>query len=112
MVVNNLDVVLTGAGLGLVALATTPALVAVINQLRKRTPKDNFYEDVDGKSTPESIAAFSNRLPKILILVSSATGLGTSIAVSVLSSLHGSSNELLLKNWLLTGAWVSNSSLR
>ncbi|KAL6919458.1 hypothetical protein FSST1_003484 [Fusarium sambucinum] len=106
MVVDNLDVVLTGAGLGLVALTTAPALVAVIDQLRKRTPKDNFYEDIDGKSTPESIAAFSNRLPKILILVSSATGLGTSIAVSVLSSLHSSSNELLLENWLLTGAWL------
>ncbi|GKU04827.1 unnamed protein product [Fusarium langsethiae] len=106
MVVDGLDVALTGAGLGLVALATIPALVAVINQLRQRTPKDNFYEDIDGKSTPESIAAFSNRLPKILILVSSAIGLGTSIAVSALSSLHGSYNEFLLKNWLLAGAWV------
>jgi hypothetical protein len=106
MAVNNIDIALTGTGLGLVALATAHALVAAINQLRKRTPKDNFYEDVDGKSTPESIAAFSNRLPKLFILALSVTGFGTSTAISVLSSLHASSGELFLKNWLIAGAWA------
>ena len=107
MAVNNIDIALTGTGLGLVGLATAHALVAAINQLRKRTPKDNFYEDVDGKSTPESIAAFSNRLPKLFILAFSVTGFGTSTAISVLSSLHTPSGDLFLKNWLIAGAWVS-----
>ncbi|KAL2675266.1 hypothetical protein Neosp_011449 [[Neocosmospora] mangrovei] len=100
---DNLSLPLTGTGLALVALATTPALVAVIAQLRNRTPKDHFYEDEDGKSTPESIAAFSNRLPKAFILASSTIGFGTWIATSIFSSLELSSK--LLENWLIAGAW-------
>ncbi|KAF5027574.1 hypothetical protein F66182_316 [Fusarium sp. NRRL 66182] len=103
---NNLEVALTGTGLAIVALATTPALITSITQLRKRTPKDNFYEDVDGISTPESVAAFSNRLPKIFILLLATTGLGTSITISVLSALDPHSNALLLKNWLIAGTWA------
>lgn len=103
---NNVDVILTGTGLVVVALATTPALATAVTQLRKRTARDNFYEDADGKSTPESLATFSNRLPKVFILALSAVGLGTSIAISVLQSLS-QSDSLLLKNWLIAGAWVS-----
>ncbi|KAI1058055.1 hypothetical protein LB506_000939 [Fusarium annulatum] len=102
---NNIDVILTGTGLVVVALATTPALATAVAQLRKRTARDNFYEDADGKSTPESLAAFSNRLPKVFILALSAVGLGTSIAISVLQSLS-QSDSLLLKNWLIAGAWA------
>jgi hypothetical protein len=104
---NNIDVILTGTGLAVVALATTPALATATTQLRKRTARDNFYEDADGKSTPESLAAFSNRLPKVFILALSAIGLGSSIAISVLQSLNSQSDSLLLKNWLIAGAWVS-----
>ncbi|KAJ4271438.1 hypothetical protein NW762_000140 [Fusarium torreyae] len=106
VVLTNLDLALTGTGLVVIALATTPALVTAITQLRKRAAKDNFYEDPDGQSTPESVAAFSNRLPKIFILALATIGLGTSIAISVLSSLNSHSNELLLKNWLIAGAWA------
>ncbi|KAF5545328.1 ATP-dependent bile acid permease [Fusarium napiforme] len=102
---NNIGVILTGTGLVVVALATTPALATAVTQLRKRAARDNFYEDADGKSTPESLAAFSNRLPKVLILALSAVGLGTSIAISVLHSLS-QSDSLLLKNWLIAGAWA------
>ncbi|KAG5787418.1 hypothetical protein H9Q69_013513 [Fusarium xylarioides] len=103
MGVPNIDVILTGTGL--VALATTPALATVVTQIRKRTARDNFYEDADGKSTPESLAAFSNRLPKVFILALSAFGLGTSIAISALYSLS-QSDSLLLKNWLIAAAWA------
>ncbi|PNP66822.1 hypothetical protein FNYG_13552 [Fusarium nygamai] len=102
---NNIDVILTGTGLVVVALATTPALATAVTQLRKRAARDNFYEDADGKSTPESLAAFSNHLPKVFILALSAVGLGTSIAISVLHSLS-QSDSLLLKNWLIAGAWA------
>ncbi|KAI1031429.1 hypothetical protein LB504_000454 [Fusarium proliferatum] len=102
---NNIDVILTGTGLVVVALATTPALATAVTQLRKRTARDNFYEDADGKSTPESLAAFSNRLPKVFILALSAIGFGTSIAISVLQSLS-QSDSLSLKNWLIAGAWA------
>ncbi|KAF5562781.1 ATP-dependent bile acid permease [Fusarium phyllophilum] len=105
MGVPNIDVILTGTGLVVVALATTPALATVVTQIRKRTARDNFYEDADGKSTPESLAAFSNRLPKVFILALSTFGLGTSIAISALYSLS-QSDSLLLKNWLIAGAWA------
>ncbi|KAJ3529707.1 hypothetical protein NM208_g9637 [Fusarium decemcellulare] len=102
---DNFTVPVTGTGLAIVALATAPALGAVIAQLRDRTPKDNFYEDVDGQSTPESIAAFSNRRPKISILAFSTVGFGTAIAISVLSAINPPSNVLLLENWLTAGGW-------
>ncbi|KAF5631972.1 ATP-dependent bile acid permease [Fusarium tjaetaba] len=105
MSVPKIDVILTGTGLVVVALATTPALATAVTQLRKRAARDNFYEDADGKSTPESLAAFSNRLPKVFILALSAVGLGTSIAISVLHSLS-QSDSLLLRNWLIAGAWA------
>lgn len=98
---------LTAASLSVVGLSAVPAVSAIVSQLRNRTPKDNFYEDIDGKSTPEAIAAFSNRAPKIFILVFSIVGLGTSIAISVLSSLNLGQDELVGENWLVFGAWVS-----
>lgn len=106
---DTLPLSLTGTGLALVVVATAPALAAAISQLRHRTPKDHFYEDEDGKSTPESIAAFSNRLPKTSILAFSTIGFGTWLAISVLSTLESSSK--LLENWLIAGAWVSGLDL-
>lgn len=99
---------LTGAGLAVVALSASPAILAILTQISNRTPKDNFYEDHDGQGTPESIAAFSNRRTKSTILLLSALGLGTSIAVSVLSSLQQAKYGLFLENWLITAAWVSS----
>ncbi|KPM40692.1 ATP-dependent bile acid permease [Neonectria ditissima] len=97
---------LTGAGLAVVALSASPAVLAIITQLRNRTPKDNFYEDHDGRGTPESIAAFSNRRAKFAILLLSVVGLGTSIAVSVLTTLQQAKYGLFLENWLMTTAWA------
>ncbi|KAM5355421.1 hypothetical protein ACJ41O_002067 [Fusarium nematophilum] len=102
---DSFTVPLTAAGLVVVSLSASPALAAIIAQFRNRTPKDNFYQDGDGQSTPESIAAFSNRLPKSLILALSSLGFGTSISISVLSTLSSDQVELLLNNWLITGAW-------
>lgn len=98
---------LTGAGLVVVALSASPAILAILTQFRNRTPKDNFYEDGDGKATPESIAEFSNRKTKTAILLLSAVGAGTSIAISVLSTLQQAKYGLFWENWLLTAAWVS-----
>lgn len=102
---------LTAAGLGVVGLSALPAIFAILAQLRNRTPKDNFYQDVDGKSTPQIIAAFSTRLPKTLILSLSTIGLGTSIAVALLSTLQHSQHGLFLENWLSTASWVSTITL-
>lgn len=100
---------LAAAGLGIVGLAGLPGLLDTISQVRKRTPKDNFYEDTDGKSSPEAVAAFSNKWPKVTILSLALIGLATSVAISVLSTLHISLDDLLLANWLTTASWVGLS---
>lgn len=98
---------LTATGLGLVSLASLPAWLAIWDQVKSRAPKDNFYEDTDGKATPESIAAFTNQPQKAVVLALSLVGLGTSTGVSVLSQLHSvRDRDLPLDNWLLTAVWV------
>lgn len=99
---------MTAAGLAIVGLASTPGVVAILTQIRRRTPKDNFYQDIDGKSSPEALAAFSNRPQKASILTLSAAGLGTSVASSTLSTVHKADHSLLLNNWLLTALWVGS----
>lgn len=100
---------LSAAGLAVVGLSGLPGLFAILAQIRNRTPKDNFYEDIDGKATPESIAAFSNTRPKVAILTLSVLGLGLSVAISVLDTLHPTYDGMLLPNWLFTGTWVSSN---
>jgi hypothetical protein len=99
----------TVGSLVVVGLLSIRGALSVAAQIRKGTPKDNFYEDRDGKSSPETVAAFTNRPHKIALLLLSFIGLGTSIAVSVLDTFHsGSTHDVLfLENWLATAAWVS-----
>ncbi|GAB0131908.1 hypothetical protein EsDP_00000361 [Epichloe bromicola] len=98
---------LSAAGLGVTGLIALPALFAQLSQVRDRTPRDNFYQDVDGKSTPETMAAFSNTKPKVCLLVFSVTGFGLSVAVTVLSILHPLGDGLALENWLSNGCWAA-----
>ncbi|KAI8230908.1 ATP-dependent bile acid permease [Colletotrichum sp. SAR 10_96] len=96
-----------GAALGLVALTSVPALTGF--QLRSRKPKDHFYEDKDGKSTPDASAAFSNRWPKTFINLFAFAGLALSVANSTLAtlSLHtGHYDKLFIAEWLSTGIWA------
>ncbi|KAK2594786.1 hypothetical protein QQS21_007473 [Conoideocrella luteorostrata] len=98
---------LSAAGLGVTGLATLPGVFAQLAQARHRTPPDNFYEDVDGKSTPETMAAYSNKKPKLCILVFSVIGFGLSVAVTILSKLHPLGDGLSLENWLITATWAA-----
>lgn len=98
---------LTATVLAIVGLSASPAVFASLKQWRNRTPKDNFYEDVDGKSTPESVAAYSSRRPKTLIIAFSVVGFATSIALSVLSTLNQPTHYGLVENLLTTASWVS-----
>lgn len=98
---------LSVVSLAVAAVATLPGAFGIIAQTRNRTPRDNFYEDKDGKATPESMAAFSNRRPKAFIIGLAIVGLGTSIAVSALSMSDSHSDNPNLVNWLITVAWVS-----
>lgn len=100
-------VLISATGLGVAALTAIPGFFALQAQIRNRTPKDNFYEDEDGKATPESIAAFSNTRRKSITLVFSITAFATQLAVAVLALLGGSHNGASLQDWLIMGSWVN-----
>ncbi|RDA86044.1 hypothetical protein CP532_4687 [Ophiocordyceps camponoti-leonardi (nom. inval.)] len=91
------------ASLAIVGLTTLPALHALVYQIRRRTPKDYFYKDKDGSSTPETIAAFSNTASKAVILALSVVALASSVASAVLTTANSS---LVLETWLLVGSWA------
>jgi ABC-type multidrug transport system fused ATPase/permease subunit len=95
-----------GAGLTVIGLFTIPALASIGFQIAKREPKQDSYEDADGKSTPEAISAYSAKVPKAFILLLAGLGCSTSIAVAVLSVLAQTQDGLFIENWLTVGAWA------
>lgn len=94
-----------GTGTALIGLCSAPALGSIAICLGKRDARRETYEDGDGKATPESMKAYSAKLPKSLAAVSAAAGLGVSIALLVLS-LRAEEVRLLIES-LKTGVWVS-----
>ena len=104
---QTFSVALNGVTLAIAVLSTILALHAVLKQLRSGKPRDRFYEDIDGVATPKSLAKFSNKSPKIAILLFSACGLGTSLGVLVLSTLQKRKNGSVPENSLRTASWVS-----
>lgn len=102
---------LSAVALAFACLASVPGALALRTQIRTRAPKDNFYQDDDGQSTPEALAAFSNRAPKTAILLLSTLGFASWAAVSILTTLGSANRALLLEIWLLTASWVCQASL-
>lgn len=100
-------VVAVATGLGIILLVSIPAVFTFISQLTTRQPKQDAYEDKDGRATPESVAAYSAKLPKILIVLFAALTCSTGIATAVLATLHIGQDGLFLENWLSAGASVS-----
>lgn len=94
-------------GLGIILLVSIPAVFTFLLQLTTRQPKQDTYEDKDGKATPESVTAYSAKLPKTLIVIFAALTCGTGIATAVLATLHIGQDGLFLENWLSAGASVS-----
>ncbi|KAK1750100.1 ATP-dependent bile acid permease [Echria macrotheca] len=96
------------AALGISALASLPAVAGLIGRARKDKRGDDIYEDEDGKATPESAARFSNRLPKIAVLLWAAFGLALQIAYSVVWGARFPGHTENLWNWLAVAAWGLN----
>ncbi|ROW07733.1 hypothetical protein VMCG_03549 [Cytospora schulzeri] len=90
--------------LGLIGLASLPAVSTFISQLTTREPKQETYEDEDGTATPESMKAYSAKASKILIVLSAALGCATAIATAVLATLDIGKDGLFLEDWLSAGA--------
>ncbi|KAH6853494.1 P-loop containing nucleoside triphosphate hydrolase protein [Chaetomium sp. MPI-CAGE-AT-0009] len=92
-----------GSGIALVGICSVPALGSTVNRLRRRDAKQDLYEDGDGKATPESVKAYSGKLPKSFAVVSAGAGLAISIALLIISP-HADGR--LLIDSLNIGSWA------
>ncbi|KAI3395735.1 hypothetical protein diail_958 [Diaporthe ilicicola] len=99
-------VVTVATGLGIIALVSIPALFTFILQLTTRQPKQDAYEDPDGKATPESVKAYSSTLSKTFVVLFATLACITAIATAVLATLHTVQDGLFLENWLSAGASI------
>ncbi|KAL2165366.1 hypothetical protein VTH06DRAFT_664 [Thermothelomyces fergusii] len=94
-----------GAGFAIIGLCSVPALGSTVARLRKRDAQQDTYEDGDGKASPESLRAYSARLPKALAVVSAGVGLAVSIVLLVLSAAHARgqvlTSSLDIASWAL-----------
>lgn len=94
------------AGLALIGLASSPAGFYLARQLTTREPKQDSYEDADGKATPESFKAYSAKWPKAFIVAFASLATGASIATAIVSTLSAAKSDLFLEDWLGTAASV------
>ncbi|KAL1849599.1 hypothetical protein VTK73DRAFT_9851 [Phialemonium thermophilum] len=102
---NDSTLQIVGTGLAIVAVCSVPSVTSLVLQLRKRERNtDEIYEDEDGKATPESMKAYSAKLPKALILLFALVGTGLSIAIGLVST---SDEGLALENWLTLAGWAA-----
>ncbi|CAK7221694.1 hypothetical protein SCUCBS95973_004586 [Sporothrix curviconia] len=104
---NESMIVGVGAALAAITLLTLPSVSGLIGQIRKRQQRDDaVYSDPDGTATAESVAAFSNKLTKTVVLLSALLGAGTSLAASILATPFTGRDEYFIANWLVTAAWL------
>jgi len=90
----------------LVMLLTIPSISAIASHFRDPKVKSDLYEDQDGVASVNSMAAFSVRLPKKLLSISSILGLTTAIPLAVLGTLHRDTDPVFTENWLNVIQWV------
>lgn len=100
-------VMAVATGLGITGLVSIPAAITLILQFTTHQPKQDTYEDEDGKATTESVAAYSAKLPKTLIVLFAALTCSTGIATAVIATLPLGQDSLFLENWMSAGASVS-----
>ncbi|POS69520.1 hypothetical protein DHEL01_v212086 [Diaporthe helianthi] len=99
--------VAVATGLAVIGLLSIPAVFTSASRFATRQPRqDDSYEDEDGKATPESVAAYSARLPKTLIVLFAALACSTGIATAGLATLPPGPDRLSLQDWLSAGASI------
>jgi len=100
---------LFGTGVAIIGLCSLPAVSATTTRLTRAEPRAEIYEDEDGRASPESMRAFSTKVPKALILFFAATGLPISIALLLLT-LHDPA--ITLESLvLIVAAWVTSRNI-
>ena len=90
-----------------VAAATLPSIFAFLYQAHQRMRKDDFYEDADGRATPESVAAFSQRASKRAALALTTLGLAASLVFSVLGFADKGIHNFPPVDWIVSSISVS-----
>ena len=64
-----------------------------------------LYEDEDGTATEETQQAYSDKLPKVLVAVTTAVGLLISLGLAVFGAVRPY-DPLFVEAWMSFGAWV------
>ncbi|KZF26219.1 ABC bile acid transporter [Xylona heveae TC161] len=103
------ELVVGAVGTGAVAAMTLPGVVNLRKSawsLRKDYEQvDALYEDQDGVATEKSQAAFSDKIPKLFVYLSSVLGSSVTLASALWATLNPE-KSLLIWNWLQFGAWM------
>jgi ABC-type multidrug transport system fused ATPase/permease subunit len=98
------------ACLGVVLALTVPACHSLLSRLRHRKDQyrelDGLYHDVDGSATRDSQAAYSDIVPRLILLLVSmvATLDALAFAILVTNSIHLS---LTVEQWLQFLTWLA-----
>ena len=110
MDVSEWHLPLASTVLALIVLLTCPAIASAAVQLRNGKPKDRFYEDADGHSTPEAISKFSSKASKMAMLLFSTVGSTTSLVrlVHFFTQVREKGAHESVSSVLLAVAWVSS----
>lgn len=90
----------------LVITLTFPSVFSLTSHFREKGKQiPNTYTDKDGVATEETIAAFSTKIPKTLLMISTLLGFATSITLAVLDLFRY--DGLKLEDWLNVALWAS-----
>lgn len=96
-----------------VAALSTPALSQYLKRVRAR--KDQYqtlsdhYEDKDGVATADSEEAYSDFVPRLLLILISTVACLDALATAVLTTTRPQIS-LTFEQWLQFATWVSSAS--
>ncbi|CZT44803.1 related to multidrug transporter (yeast bile transporter) [Rhynchosporium secalis] len=88
----------------LIGLLTTPSVINIASHLRQPKSISEIYEDKDGVATERSVGEYSAKIPKTFLGIFTISGLASSIALAVLSTI-GEEDDLFLENWFNVAQW-------
>ena len=106
---TTVSLALAIACLVLVGILSIPALLQYIDRLRKGKSKyfelSDRYEDEDGVATDDSEAAYSDFIPRLLLVLVSAVGTFDALAFAIVITTRPKL-DLMIEQWLQFGTWV------
>lgn len=95
--------------LAIIAALSVPALYQYLERVRVRKDQyselSDLYEDEDGTATEESQEAYSDFLPRLILLLTSAIASTDALISAVLTSTR-SHPSLSVEQWLQFATWV------